>query len=293
MQDPYICPECHQKGIVINTRYYSNGYSWRRYQCPEGHRWSDREGKPLRPGTARGHMSEDIVRRILEDRQTSCRAMARLVGFTRSAVRKTRLGHRNAGILPEIPRWTNQECTRLEYPEVIQRVNPSICPQCAATGRVIESRIVSNGSRRRRRECPAGHRWTEWIGDRPHTGAMPGCENDAFRFKGRLCDGQIRLILERRDLSLDSVARLVGRSRETVRHIRYGITYRSVLPELPRWKFGEIAILPTGRRTTLTCRDCIHWRGGCTMGFPDAEEMGITFARECSSFQCAEELAVA
>lgn len=290
-----MCPDCGQQGLVINAKYYGDQDVWRRYQCPDGHRWSHRDGIELRPGVSRGRLNAAAVRLVLESRETSCLRMARRLGFSVQAVRRTRLGERNAGVLPEIPRWTLEECRRLDDRDVpVKRRTPHLCPHCAARGAIIESRMLFNGSRRKRRECPSGHRWTEWVGERPPAGKQPGGRDPRFRYKGeRLTEDQVRLILESRHIGYMKMGQIVGRSREVVRHIRLGLSYRDVAPEVPRWSSGEVVVLSERRKVTLTCRDCIHWDSACTMGFPDAKEAGITFARDCSSFQRADEPAAA
>lgn len=61
-------------------------------------------------------------------------------------------------------------------------------------------------------------------------------------------------------------------SIETINRIRRGESHGDVFPELPRW----------GSRS---CRQCIHWCGGCGYGIPEVRREGPLFARFCSTFQ--------
>lgn len=72
-----------------------------------------------------------------------------------------------------------------------------------------------------------------------------------------------------------AMGRKYGRSHQTITQIRYGDICRSRCPEIPRWVRGE----------TPTCQQCLQWSDCCTLGFPDPIEEGLTFARECLTFQ--------
>jgi len=153
------------------------------------------------------------------------------------------------------------------------------CPTChSSCTEVLESRTCNNGTRRRRHLClDCGNRWTTWDGPRPKQGAAAGCCH-AKRpdLPPRLTEGQVRLILERRDLSGKALARQLGRSAEAIRQVRRGTAYREVLPDLPRWRRGQ----PKGP----SCYACSHWSAGCLMGFPDPMVEGPGFARDCSLY---------
>jgi hypothetical protein len=93
---------------------------------------------------------------------------------------------------------------------------------------------------------------------------------------------QVRQILTTYHLTNADMARQLGCcSREAVRTIRQGLSYRNVCPEIPRWQARRHA------RATAEhdCRLCKHWRhGGCDLGFPDPIEDGLGFAKECSCY---------
>ena len=61
-----------------------------------------------------------------------------------------------------------------------------------------------------------------------------------------------------------------GVSGATISHIRRGERYAKVLPELQRWR---------------SCETCRHWRGHCSLGFPDPEEHGdlLRAGTECAA----------
>ena len=62
-----------------------------------------------------------------------------------------------------------------------------------------------------------------------------------------------------------------GVTGQAIRHIRRGLRHRGVRPDLPRWR---------------TCCECVHWDGGCGLGFPDPLEHGDLWraGSECSAF---------
>ena len=84
------------------------------------------------------------------------------------------------------------------------------------------------------------------------------------------------MILERQDLNSVALGRTLGRTAEAIRQVRRGKAYRDVLPDLPRWQ--------RGRLQGPSCYGCTHWANGCAMGFPDPEEEGPGFARDCSLY---------
>lgn len=155
------------------------------------------------------------------------------------------------------------------------------CPDCQGPARVVESRACWNGSRRRRLHCKdqsCGHRWTEWLGDRPNRGDSKAPVNRGNRGRVEpLTEDQIRLILTSQNRSLRSLADEVGRTAEAVRHIRIGEAYPDVLPEIPRW--------PSRTRGAITCYSCHYWRGHCGMELPDPLQEGVGCAEDCSLFQ--------
>jgi len=152
------------------------------------------------------------------------------------------------------------------------------CPACSSSHtRVILTRLLYNGTRRRRHQChDCGYRWTTWLGDRPPPGRLPAARGGNGGNKPPLTESAVRLVLTS-PLSASQLAPQVGRSKEAVAAIRRGTIHRNTLPELPRW---------AARYRTISCHDCRHWsHDSCGMGFPDPIDEGPAFAADCSVFQ--------
>jgi hypothetical protein len=156
---------------------------------------------------------------------------------------------------------------------------PFHCPICDCAAKVIESRVSSNGTRRRRLACENAdclYRWTNWDGPRPTNRSYP-CSRPGKALAHRfMTEERVLFILRRRDLSNTAAAKALGGgcSPEAVRLVRIGRICRGLMPDEPRWA------APGG----ITCHDCKLWKGECSIGLPDPEEEGIGFAGECSSF---------
>jgi transposase-like protein len=154
------------------------------------------------------------------------------------------------------------------------------CPSCSSSHtRVIETRPVRTGGRRRRHLCHnCQHRWTTWAGERPPQGRVPNaCKGR--RTKPPLTEDEVRLVLTS-PLSSVKLARELGCSKEAVAAIRRGALHARTLPELPRRQ--------TERRADpeLSCHACAHWRSSsCGMGFPDPLDEGPAFAADCSLYE--------
>lgn len=156
------------------------------------------------------------------------------------------------------------------------------CPECHGTSsKVIETKVLTNGTRRRRYRCLAcEHRWTEWTGERPPRGGV-GTTHRRGKRKGRLTTAQIRLVLTRRDLNNRQVGELIGCSYECVRQIRAGIIYGHVLPDLIRPNAKDQRLAADGP----SCLKCAEFPNGeCSYGFPDPLEEGLTFAADCELY---------
>lgn len=148
------------------------------------------------------------------------------------------------------------------------------CPQCQSPAYVLRSRRHSNGSRTRRYQCTdlqCRYRWNVCDGVQPKRArAMPGGRES-------LTADQVRVILERRELSLRQLSVMFDRSRQAISNVRTGRSYTDLVPDIPRWAVGE------AQRTCLVCH---HWRdGSCFYGFPDPIEEGPGFARYCDEYQ--------
>lgn len=160
-----------------------------------------------------------------------------------------------------------------------------ICPTCDSTlADVLESRKLTNGTRRRRYVCQAcGHRWTVWDGDRPERkGAMLPRRQAAKRnTRPPLTDEQVRCVLIRVDLSHRDVAELIDVPADTVRAIRAGRLYRNIHPELMRRNDTR----PRPAVVGPSCERCANWTGsGCNFGFPDPLLEGPGFASDCDLY---------
>lgn len=158
------------------------------------------------------------------------------------------------------------------------------CEHCGANNpELVRSSLVSNGSRRRRYCCRrCKHRWTTWTGDRPQQGQAPGAKRGpAAPCLPPLTEDQVRLILTQVDLSDTAMAKQLGRTRESVRQVRVGMTFIDSCPELPRRKVTTEAEAPAAM--TVSCLSCRNWRGerGCGFELPDPVEEGIGFAIDC------------
>lgn len=157
----------------------------------------------------------------------------------------------------------------------------SNCPCCSSSHtRVIETRALQDGGRRRRHHCHAcEHRWTTWIGEPPKQGRRPGAK-PGHRNKPPLSEDEVRLVLTS-PLSAVKLARQLGRSKEAVAAIRRGVLHANTLPELPR---RQVQRRPG---EGPSCRDCDHWSDAtaCGMGLPDPLKEGPSFAADCSLYE--------
>lgn len=156
------------------------------------------------------------------------------------------------------------------------------CPSCGSEHvEVIETRICSNRTRRRRHGClTCKHRWTTWSGDRPPVGGVPGKRKRPQPRRSALTDEQIRTILLSRDLNNAEMGRMMNRSPEAIRQIRIGTTSSHRLPKIPRWN-QESSPQPGIR----SCYGCKNWDAGkCSFGFPDPLEEGPEFALDCDLY---------
>lgn len=159
-----------------------------------------------------------------------------------------------------------------------------VCPECYSSHtEVIESRLCTNGTRRRRHAClHCTHRWTAWDGPRP----KPAESAKKRRRKPQrhpvapLTDAQVLQILMRTDTTNATMGRLMNRSPETIRQIRHGITHAKVHPEVARW--GQTPAAPD--KSAPSCYACTHWTDRCAFGFPDPLEEGPGFAADCDLY---------
>jgi hypothetical protein len=167
--------------------------------------------------------------------------------------------------------------------------SPQLCPCCSSPNTAtIESRPIRQSARRRRRACHAcGYRWTDYTDAQGRLiAAPPQVKPKPPRPRQRRLDpDQVHLILTSPGRPLVNLAAELGVSRETVRHVRHGISYSDVHPRLPRQpkRSRLAAVMADGP----SCLLCSHWRGECRMGFPDPELEGPGFATDCSLYAAA------
>jgi hypothetical protein len=90
----------------------------------------------------------------------------------------------------------------------------------------------------------------------------------------RFTDDQIYHILTSSE-GHHEIARRYGRSHQNIQQVRYGHSYTTIHPEIPRWNPKE----------PITCHQCVHWQSEtCSMELPEPQQMGPQFARECATF---------
>ena len=75
-------------------------------------------------------------------------------------------------------------------------------------------------------------------------------------------------------VTCDVIAREFGVSESMIGYIRRGEYHKTVRPDLTRWR---------------NCKQCGHWEGKCTMGFPEAQQAEsdvdlLRVATECSAY---------
>lgn len=241
------------------------------------------------------HMTEREIRYALEAVHLSCRQVANELGRNHRTISKLRLGLIHGDVLPELKRpvrWQPVRPARRKPTLNDNRVSSAPpCPECGRRGRTIESRLsLDRAYRRRRHECASGHRWTLFQALNGTPLAPMPCARTGRQLARRpqpspsrgFDEETIRFILTNKQLGATRLARQLGCSRQMVYCVLRGETYRDVLPQLPR---GLPSGLPAPRlQLTRSCHRCQHWRGRCTMGFPDPAEEGPSFAMECALY---------
>jgi hypothetical protein len=137
----------------------------------------------------------------------------------------------------------------------------SNCPNCGdSRAKVIESR-QRRGTVYRRLKClGCGTRRTTYDAEPPnHDKPTP------------LEPAQIHYILTSRATMTD-LATEINLSRQVIAKILRGDIHRNICPEIPR---------PLDPARSKNQGDCLHWRDGCGLGFPDAIAEGQTFCGFC------------
>jgi len=153
------------------------------------------------------------------------------------------------------------------------------CPSCQSDDvYVLESRLRSDGVRRRRYKClTCRERWTAF--EEP---SAPGFEIDSTLLPKQPSRRQLKINEVEEVLlsteSLAALARRFGVSSEAIRNIKANNSYQDVYKRLVLE--GKLQ----AQTDVLLCVACAHWRSerGCDFGFPDA---GDDFATDCYLFR--------
>lgn len=145
------------------------------------------------------------------------------------------------------------------------------CPECGDPSSfcIVYSRMT-RGRRRRRRHCKScGFLSVDFDGEQVEPPGRPGAPR-------RFTPEQVAAIIASSE-SHSALSRIYGCSYELIRQIRAGQIYRDLLPDGYR---------PPPRRGDPSCERCRYWDGeACRMGFPDPQEEGPGFARDCELFR--------
>lgn len=147
------------------------------------------------------------------------------------------------------------------------------CPQCGdpSSFYVTHSRMI-RGQRRRRRLCGScGFLNVDLDGEPIEPPGRPGGPR-------RFSREQIaQIVMLRGQQNQKLTAQQFGCSGEAIRQIWTGQTYGD---------WTGISYRAPLRPGEPSCEQCQHWDGQrCGMGFPDPQEEGPGFARDCSLFQ--------
>ena len=90
-------------------------------------------------------------------------------------------------------------------------------------------------------------------------------------FDPQLLDAMVTRALTSWGIPERHVGEEFGVSGACIGKIRRGQNHKTVRPALPRW--------------TRSCETCGHWATGCSLGFPDPEEVGpVQAGYECSAY---------
>lgn len=100
----------------------------------------------------------------------------------------------------------------------------------------------------------------------------------------KLTPDQVLLILTRKDMSLRQLAEALGVSFSTIQKVWQGNAYKHIHPEIPRRSPGERS-QPRQRVIGPRCPECVHhFKGTCSMSFPEYKIQGITAAVVCNAY---------
>lgn len=141
----------------------------------------------------------------------------------------------------------------------LSTVDSDVCDH--RNNRILSTGLNYDGTRYKVRLCKdCGHRWKE---------------GRVYAQRRKLSDEDVLEILATpRTVSDRIMADRFGVSREAVRQVRAGLIHATVAAEIDRSEAGRL------------CSSCSFFdlEGGCLMQFPDFDELGPAFARECNAY---------
>lgn len=168
------------------------------------------------------------------------------------------------------------------------------CPGCSSDNTCVYStrRLNLNATRRHRVCHDCGNKWGR-VEDRAgnpvdYTPPSRLVNNDPFT------EAEVIAVLEATNVPHLEMARRIGKAAESIRKIRFGMSYRDVAPWVERWQV---------QHKRPSCRRCIQWDHRidipeerfplgtpCRFGFPDPIVESTRFARDCNCYHPDETL---
>lgn len=142
------------------------------------------------------------------------------------------------------------------------------CQQCSSPDcKVVESRLLIDGTRRRRWQCR--HCEARWTTHAQDAGPAKLRRKPKPRLHGSrtLTDAQAADIMLS-DVPIRELARVYDMTHQAITLIRAGRVYRDVYAALGLQSLG--------------CQSCKFWDSKCSFGFPEA---GGTFSQECTLYE--------
>ena len=134
------------------------------------------------------------------------------------------------------------------------------CPKCGATMRLRYRRPNAAGSLSSRHDCiGCGHRHID--------------RDSSYQPRQRRYSDATIAAIRSSTASKRTLAAEHGCSVTLILAIQSGRLYRDLVPA------GAAPL------SSITCHRCVHWvDGGCSLGIPEAVEIGPQFARECAAW---------
>jgi len=162
-----------------------------------------------------------------------------------------------------------------------RKVIPTLCPFCGSEAKLIDSRVLKQG-RRRKYLCGDGHSWSVF--------SEPGEKQQKKKsvlIKRTFNDEQIKEILLS-TLSNKKLAAKFSVSHGSIAKVRAGETYADLYPEIDRASLPSKVlnkIVKLGEKVEWeVCENCVQWDDKCCLGFPEQLLFGSRYANECSAY---------